>query len=62
MSLVELMSALGLTNRKHFRAQQYWTPAMDQGLIAMTLPNKPNSRLQRYRLTELGERLKRGEG
>ena len=25
----------------------------------MTLPDKPRSRAQRYRLTELGERIKR---
>jgi ATP-dependent DNA helicase RecG len=27
-----------------------------QGLIAYTLPDKPNSRLQKYRLTQAGER------
>jgi hypothetical protein len=28
------------------------------GLIEMTRPNKPNSRLQRYRLTEAGRTLR----
>jgi len=31
---------------------------LGQGLIEMTIPDKPQSRLQRYRLTEAGRRLK----
>ena len=30
---------------------------LDQGLIAYTLPNKPDSRLQTYRLTALGQQV-----
>lgn len=30
---------------------------LDLGLVEMTLPDKPNSRLQRYRLTESGQHL-----
>lgn len=45
---------LGLADRKSFR-ERYLRPALDAGLIAMTLPSKPNSRLQRYCLTELGK-------
>ncbi len=29
-------------------------PAMNAGLIKMTIPDKPNSRLQQYRLTDTG--------
>jgi ATP-dependent DNA helicase RecG len=29
---------------------------MAAGLLEMTLPDQPNSRLQRYRLTALGQR------
>lgn len=54
----ELMTALGLSDRKHFQAR-YQQPAIAQGLIEMTLPDKPRSRAQRYRLTELGRRMKR---
>ena len=46
-----LQSALGLSDRKSFR-ERYLKPALAEGLIEMTLPDKPNSRLQKYRLTE----------
>jgi hypothetical protein len=29
-------------------------PAIERGLVEMTVPNKPNSRLQKYRLTAAG--------
>jgi len=29
-------------------------PAMEQGLLEMTIPDKPNSPLQKYRLTQKG--------
>lgn len=48
-----LQSILGLSDRKSFR-RRYLAPALDDGLIEMTLPEKPNSRLQKYRLTEKG--------
>ena len=54
MSREELQAMLGLADRKSFR-ERYLRPALDAGLIAMTLPSKPNSRLQRYCLTELGK-------
>ncbi|GEM_PF-4906157 len=48
MSRDEIMTKLGLTDRKSF-SQRYLQPALQQGLIAMTLPDS-RSRLQRYRL------------
>lgn len=48
-----LQAALGLSDRKSFR-ERYLKPALADGLIEMTIPDKPNSRLQRYRLTEKG--------
>jgi Fic family protein len=48
-----LQSALGLSDRKSFRAR-YLKPALADGLIEMTIPDKPNSRLQKYRLTDKG--------
>lgn len=56
----ELQEALGFTHREHFR-KAYLVPALEAGVIEMTQPDKPNSRTQRYRLTELGRRVKEGE-
>ena len=56
MNRAQLMAALGLRDEKHFR-QQYQQAAVACGLIDMTLPDKPNSRLQRYRLTPAGQAL-----
>lgn len=50
-----LQAALGLKHAPHFR-QAYLLPALEGGLMEMTLPDKPNSRNQRYRLTALGQR------
>jgi ATP-dependent DNA helicase RecG len=55
MSRVELMSALGLKDEKHFRTH-YQQVALALGVLEMTVPDKPNSRLQKYRLTQAGRR------
>lgn len=49
----ELQEALGLANREHFR-KAYLVPALDANLLERTIPDKPQSRLQRYRLTPVG--------
>ncbi len=54
MSREALQAALGLLDRKSFR-ERYLGPALAGGLIEMTLPAKPKSRLQKYRLTKEGE-------
>ena len=56
MGRAELMAALGLQDEKHFR-EYYQQIAMKQGLIEMTVPDKPRSRLQKYRLTALGQQV-----
>lgn len=58
MSRDELQGALGLKDRKSFR-ERYLAPALKDGLIEMTLPGKPRSRLQKYRMTGKGRRLYR---
>ena len=53
LSRDHLQKAMGLQDRKSFRAL-YLAPALAAGLIEMTIPEKPNSRLQKYRLADLG--------
>jgi ATP-dependent DNA helicase RecG len=48
-----LMSQLSLKDREHFR-KEYLIPALEAGLIEMTIPDKPKSSKQKYRLTEAG--------
>jgi predicted HTH transcriptional regulator len=53
-----LRKALGIRHRPTFRSN-YLHPAVKAGFIEYTIPDKPNSRLQRYRLTVTGQaRLK----
>ena len=42
-----LMEKLGLKSKEGFR-RNYLRPAIEMNLIRMTLPDKPNSRNQRY--------------
>jgi ATP-dependent DNA helicase RecG len=56
MSRKELMAALDLSGRDNFE-KLYLRPALAEGYIEMTLPDKPNSRMQKYRLTEKGKML-----
>ena len=49
----QLQEALFLKGRANFE-ERYLKPALEAGLIEPTLPDKPNSRLQRYRLTAPG--------
>ena len=54
MSRKDIQSALGLKHEDHFR-EAYLHPALDRGFIEMTIPDKPRSRLQKYRLTSKGK-------
>ncbi len=53
MSRQQLQSLLNLKDRFHFR-EAYLIPALAAGLIEMAVPDRPTSRLQKYRLTEKG--------
>lgn len=55
-AITELMSALDWKHRTKFR-NQFITPLINQGLLAMTVPDKPNSRLQQYITTDAGKKL-----
>ena len=48
LSAVEIMERLGISHRPTFR-KNYLNPALEQRLIEMTIPDKPNSRNQKYR-------------
>ena len=54
MSNSEIREAFGLKNRRRLR-DTYITPALDEQLIELTIPDKPTSRLQKYRLTAKGQ-------
>lgn len=54
ISREDLMIQMGLSDRKSF-SQRYLQPALQLGLIEMTLPDKPRSKLQCYRLTAAGK-------
>ncbi|TVQ28989.1 MAG: transcriptional regulator [Spirochaetaceae bacterium] len=51
--LVDLMAALGRTDRTKFR-NQILGPLLEEGLVEMGRPNTPTSSRQTYRITELG--------
>jgi ATP-dependent DNA helicase RecG len=53
MSRRELREALVLKRDDNFR-RLYLIPALKAGVIEMAVPDKPNSRLQKYRLTAKG--------
>lgn len=48
LSSIQIMERLGLSHKPTFR-KNYLRPALDMGLIEMTVPDKPNSRNQKYR-------------
>jgi len=56
MSRREIQQKLGLSDEKHFR-EFYLQPSIAGGLIEMTVPKRPTSRLQKYRLTRKGSQL-----
>ena len=45
----ELMARVGLKHRPTFR-NNYLLPALELGIVEMTLPDKPNSSKQKYRV------------
>lgn len=56
MSRREIQQKLDLSDEKHFR-EFYLQPSVAGGLIEMTVPERPTSRLQKYRLTRKGSQL-----
>ncbi|MBW2109678.1 MAG: putative DNA binding domain-containing protein [Deltaproteobacteria bacterium] len=56
MKRKEIQSALSLKHEDHFR-EAYLIPALQAGYIEMTIPDKPRSSKQRYRITALGKKV-----
>lgn len=54
MTREALQNALDLQDRKSFR-ERYLKPSLAEELIEMTIPDKLNSGLQQYRLTDMGQ-------
>jgi hypothetical protein len=48
LSANEIMQKMGFSERSSFR-KNYLAPALEADLIERTIPDKPNSRLQKYR-------------
>ena len=59
MGCVDLAQQLGIVETKNLR-RRYARVLLDDGIIEFTIPEKPNSRLQKYRLTAKGQRLAAG--
>lgn len=57
MKRTQIQEALGLRHDDHFR-EAYLLPALQAGCVAMTIPDKPKSSRQKYRLTPKGEALR----
>lgn len=55
----ELLKKLDLRHRGTFR-DNYLLPAIQEGLVEMTIPDKPQSSKQQYRLTQKGILFKEG--
>ena len=51
---IEIQRRLGLKHEDHFR-EVYLLSSLQMGLIQMTIPDKPKSRLQKHRLTARGQ-------
>ncbi len=54
-TLVNLMAVIGRSDRTKFR-HQVLDPLIEMGLLEMTIPDKPRSSLQKYRLTDKGRK------
>jgi len=56
MKRQEIQASLGLKHEDHFR-EAYLVRSLKLGVIEMTIPDKPRSSKQRYRITSLGEKI-----
>ncbi|CAM2862002.1 Fic family protein [Propionibacterium acidifaciens] len=52
-SRADLLTTIGLSDA-YGNYRRHLLPLVEQGYLARTIPDKPNSRFQRYRLTDAG--------
>ena len=52
-SFSEMLAFMDLTDRTKFR-RKYIHPLLEAGILELTIPEKPNSQNQKYRLTAKG--------
>lgn len=50
---MDLMAIMNRSDRTKFR-NQVLNPLLEAGLVEMTIPDKPRSSKQKYRLTKIG--------
>ncbi|MDP8052750.1 hypothetical protein QJU23_10040 [Pasteurella atlantica] len=55
---IAIMQFVEISHREYFRSE-FLQPALEKGLIELTIPDKPKSSKQKYRLTEFGIKLKK---
>lgn len=53
LPLDEVLSKMGYTNKQSFR-DRYLKPLFNEGLLERTIPDKPNSKYQRYKTSNKG--------
>lgn len=53
LPLDEILSKIGYSNKQSFR-ERYLSPLLKEGLLERTMPDKPNSKYQRYRISNKG--------
>jgi hypothetical protein len=56
LSNAEIRKKLGHKDRKHMQ-ERYLEQALAEKLVELTIPGKPTSQLQKYRLTSKGKAL-----
>ena len=53
ISTCKLRELIGISHKTYFR-KNYIDPALNEGFIEMTIPDKPKSKNQKYRITDKG--------
>jgi hypothetical protein len=56
LTRMEIQKSLGPKGQANFR-DRYLRPSLALGVVEMTIPDKPNSRFQRYQITAKGRQL-----